>query len=377
MGFFKSRFILLCAALSLGGCSFATDALFPVWGDETEPAPPPPAQTASSDSDNRQFIPPPLEPTALTAIPAIPAPVSNFGGLSTNTFVSQKVSQFRGELNQLRGTISASNQQLGGIRGQTAANATSYHGIVGGIKSRLQVGTTPGNPQLLSQWQSAQNQLGRIENDVSSMSQLSAQVAADSAVSSYLLDSVRAAYGLTGAVDEDHRQLRLLEDEVSQNTVTINRLLQELNSDIVRQQQYVANEREALVGLATDINAGQLYRSRATANAEPQVALATSGDLTKRRPLVLIRFDRANVEYEAALYQAVNRALERRPAAIFDLVAVSPGTGNQDLNTGVARRNAEAVLQSLSAMGLPADRVMLSAVSSPTAPSAEVHIYVR
>ena len=42
-----------------------------------------------------------------------------------------------------------------------------------------------------------------------------------------------------------------------------------------------------------------------------------------RRPLVVIRFDRANVPYEQALYTAVSRALERRPQALFDLVAVA------------------------------------------------------
>jgi hypothetical protein len=93
--------------------------------------------------------------------------------------------------------------------------------------------------------------------------------------------------------------------------------------------------------------------------------------------LVVIRFDRQDVEFEPAVYQAVSRALERRPDAIFDLVAVSPGTGGQSLSSGSARRNAEQVLQSLSGMGLPADRVMLSAMSSATAQSSEVHIYVR
>ncbi|MBT6959668.1 MAG: hypothetical protein HOA00_00860 [Rhodospirillaceae bacterium] len=196
-------------------------------------------------------------------------------------------------------------------------------------------------------------------------------------MSSYLLDSVRAAYSLTGAIDDDHRRLRSLEDEVNQTTVTIERLLNELTTDIGRQQQFVASERENLMELAGDINSGQLYGSQQTTSSSPQMASAAPGDFSQRRPLVVIRFDRQDVAYEPALYQAVSRALERRPDAIFDLVAVSPGSGSQNLSSGSARRNAEQVLGSLAGMGLPSDRVMLSAMASPTAQSSEVHIYVR
>ena len=56
------------------------------------------------------------------------------------------------------------------------------------------------------------------------------------------------------------------------------------------------------------------------------------------RPLVVIRFDRRNVKYQV-LYDAVSRALERRPNARFELVAVSPRAGSTAtaaLNTGGA-----------------------------------------
>ena len=371
MGLSARHILTLGALLGLSGCSFATDALFPVFGkifgeDETTAAAPAPVVLS----------PPP----GSSASEFRPAPVTSSSGMTamnTSTFVNQKVSQFNSELNQLRSTLGVRSNQLDGIRSQTVSNASTYHGMVGGIKSRLQVGTTPGNPQLMGQWRSSQEQLSRVEGDISGMNQLAAQVATDSAMSSYLLDSVRAAYGLTGAVDDDHRRLRGLEDEVNQTTVTIERLLGELNTDIGRQQQFVANERENLMELAGNINSGQLYGSQQAASSGTQMASAPAGDFSQRQPLVVIRFDRQDVEFEPAVYQAVSRALERRPDAIFDLVAVSPGTGSQGLSSGSARRNAEQVLQSLSGMGLPSDRVMLSAMSSATAQSSEVHIYVR
>ena len=368
MGLSARRIIAVSALLSLEGCSFATDALFPVFGEDEATAAPP-APIVSNNATSGEFRPAPVASSS----------VGQFGGsaMGTGTFVNQKVSQFNSELNQLRGTLSLRNNQLESIRAQTVGNASAYHGMVGGIKSRLQVGTTPGNPQLMGQWRSSQEQLNRIEGDISNMNQLAAQVAADSAMSSYLLDSVRAAYSLTGAVDDDHRRLRGMEDEVNQTTVTIERLLNELTTDIGRQQQFVASERENLMELASNINSGQLYGSQQTSSTSPQMASAAPGDFSQRRPLVVIRFDRQDVAYEPALYEAVSRALERRPDAVFDLVAVSPGTGNQNLSSGSARRNAEQVLGSLAGMGLPSDRVMLSAMASPTAQSSEVHIYVR
>jgi hypothetical protein len=361
MGLSAGHIISMSALLSLGGCSFATDALFP-FGEEPSNA----APVASSG----EFRPAPV---------ASSGQVGQFGmsTMDTGTFVNQKVSQFNSELNQLRSTLSVRNNQLEAIRSQTVGNASTYHGMVGNIKSRLQVGTTPGNPQLMSQWRSSQEQLNRIEGDIASMNQLAAQVAADSAMSSYLLDSVRAAYSLTGAVDDDHRRLRGLEDEVNQTTVTIERLLTELKTDIGRQQKFVATERENLMALAGDINSGQLYGSQRASSSGMQMASATPGDFSQRRPLVVIRFDRQDVAYEPALYQAVSRALERRPDAVFDLVAVSPGSGTQSLSSGSARSNAEKVMGSLAGMGLPSDRVMLSAMASPAAQSSEVHIYVR
>ena len=98
------------------------------------------------------------------------------------------------------------------------------------------------------------------------------------------------------------------------------------------------------------------------------VTPAVMGD---RRPLVVIRFDKPDVAYEPALYQALSRALERRPGAVFDLVAVSP-TG---ASAAAAKQRADAVLKSMTGMGLPSDRVAESA--SASAKSPEVHIYVK
>ena len=207
------------------------------------------------------------------------------------------------------------------------------------------------------------------------MNQLSVQVSGDAGTSSYLLENIRAAYGLSGALEEDHRQLRLLEDEVNQNAIVIDRALLSLNNEINRQAQTLTNERTALVQLAADINTGQSFAAtarRATPAAPRSVTAVTPASFADKKPLVVIRFDKADVAYEPALYQALSRALERRPDATFDLVAVA-----NDSAQAAARRNADAVFKSMTSMGLPAERVAMETMASSGANTPEVHIYVH
>ena len=104
------------------------------------------------------------------------------------------------------------------------------------------------------------------------------------------------------------------------------------------------------------------------------------GDETGRRPLVRIPFDRPNISYQQALYTALNRVLKRKPQAGFDLVAVASGKGSAaqvTVASNKSKRYAQKVLRSLMDMGLPLQRVRLSAMTSSEAKSNEVHLYVR
>lgn len=380
MALSRFKVAALSVVLLAGGCSFADEALFPsLTGDD-------PAAPADAVAGTVAPPPPMLGTTNFEPVGVTP-------GAPTGTFVGQKVGNLRNDLQQLQATIARQNTTLQQIRAQAAQDSQRYHGTVAAINTRLQLGTTPGNPILMQQWNAAQGELDKITEDVLQLNRLGNEVAASSALSAYMLDSVRASRGLSGAVDEDHRQLRILEDETNRTTVLIERLLTELTQDINRQQQYVSNEKGNLNVLALAIKNGQLYgvslASRLNPTAMPVYAAASPAALSPAampqaggdNPLVVIRFDRPNVAYEGALYTAVKTALERKPSALFDVVAVSPTTGatagQAALSSTSARRNAESVIRSLTDMGLPTDRIRLSAMSSGQADSGEVHIFVR
>ncbi len=425
----KSIVALLAAAFIFSGCSFLSDTEEMLWpslsGDDEEgqiaateipqepvgglpyvrERPPPPLSDAPPGYVPPGYVPPgaplaqvpPQGPPGVAPPPPLgttqfqPQPATP--GKTTGTFVGGKIVQLRNDLGNLQAAISAHNTELQRIRVQTTQHSQSYHGLVAAVQFRLQVGTTPGNPVLTQQWNEAQKLIQLLGTDIANMNSLSNRAAADGAMIEFLLESTRSAYSLSGAIDEDHHQLAILEDNVGKTVVLIDRLLKELADDIRRQTEYVSRERKNLATLALAVKNGELYGT-SLANLpfapmaregipSPSALLgpgATPGLPATRRPLVVIRFERGDVDYQQALYGAVRRALERRPAAQFDLVAVTPAAGSPAqvaLNSRASRRNAEGVLRALAEMGLPAERVKLSAMNSAEAQINEVHIYIR
>ncbi len=338
-----------------------------------------------------EFSPPYVSPAwngaAFDMMPPTP-------GVSSGTEVGMKIDQMRNELRNLQINVQNNSDQFNMLRQETESLSQSYHGLVAAISARLQVGTTPGNPILVQQWNEAQAQLDRVNENVSRLNNIATMVAANSTVANFMLETVKSSYSISGAVDEDHRQLRIMEDDINRSIVMVERLLKDLSEGVARQAAYVGSERSNLTTLSLAIKNGELYGmslanrpflSAPASTARPFDFAAQGVDSvalsdTASAPLVVIRFDKPNVSYERELYSALNKALQRKPNASFNLVAVSPGRGNpaaQALSSSSARKSAEAVLRSLVDMGIPTTRVGLSMRSSLTADVNEVHLYVR
>ncbi len=370
----------------LAGCSFSSDSLLPSLTGEDPSA----SNTQQAQASTPQRQTQPARTQRATQPPSMGTskfePTGVTSGSNTGTFVGQKAIELRNELRRLQSNVSKNNGALQSVRGKTVQDSQRYHGAVSAINARLQVGTTPGNPVLVEQFNQALSDLKKIGDDISDMNVLTTNVTADSTLAAFLAENTRAAFRLSGAIDEDHQQLAILEDEVNRTVVLIDRLLKELSEDIQRQTNYVATERSNLNTLSAAVKSGELMGSSLTNRA---LTAATAGTINRqttprslvgRRPLVVIRFDRANVAYDQALYNAVSRSLDRRPNATFQLVAVAPASGGAArvaLNSNKARRNAENVMRSLQRMGLPPQRIAVSAKTSQAAQSNEVHLYLN
>lgn len=371
----------------LSGCAFSDDALLPsLSGDNTAGGE---SQSAAQPQPETKPAPQPLAQTsAAGAGPVLGTNSFESPGVTsatpTGTHVGQKIQELRGDLARLQSQLSKENDHMQQYRASARKSAAAYHSLLGQINARLQVGTTPGNPELVAQWNQAQIELNKVGESISSLNTLSNEVSATSSLAAYLLESTRATFELRGAVEEDHRQLAVLEDEVNKTVVVIDRLLNELTEDIQRAQNYYTAERANLTAMQVAIDNGEYIggslANRAYGVPAPAPAGGAAALVGRKQPLAVIRFSDPNVDYEQVLFTVVGRALDRKPNAAFDIVAVAPQVGNSAqvaLATNRARRNAEKVLRSLTNMGLPADRVTLSATSSPNVQVDEVQVFVR
>ena len=386
------RTVILGATFLVSACAFTEEALWPTLTGE-DPAGRARGQQAAQARDSRAAQAQPSQPASLPA-PSVQPPLGTgvfqptgvTPGAPTGTEVGRKVNDMREELRQVQGSISTHNTGLQQIRTKIIQDSQRYHGTIAAVNARLQIGTTPGNPILVQQFNSAQTDIEKLHEDVGEMNKLATDVAGTSTKAAFLSESSRATRGVAGAVDEDHRQLSVLEDEIDRTVVLIDRLIKEVSTDVRRQTNYIAGEKANLNTVGASIKTGEAFGASLGQIAKDSqdranpVAAGEARDPGGRRPLVVIRFDRTDVPYQQALYSAVSRVLERRPDAVFDLIAVAPAVGGaarEAVNTNRSRRHAENVLRSLVEMGLPPSRVAISTRTLADAKVNEVHLYLR
>jgi hypothetical protein len=159
-------------------------------------------------------------------------------------------------------------------------------------------------------------------------------------------------------------------------------LLRETSEDIQRQTAYVANERANLTTLAGAIKSGELYGG----NTGPSPMLASTAPMISSTgsyggaALVTIKFDRSSVDYQQILYTALTQALQSRPGASFEVVAVAPSRGTASsvqLAQTDAKRHAQEVMRSMTDMGVPATRLAVASSTDPSLANTEVRVFVR
>jgi hypothetical protein len=349
-----------------------------------QPPPQQPVQQQSLDNEPGTLPSEPQQPAPMAMAPAggtmgSVMPIQIEPGSNTGTAVSNMVASLRAQTVSLQNHIASTAQRLAGLHGQAAENSTAYHEAKAHITARLQVGTTRGNPELVAEWNTAQASLDQLSSNINALNTLGTEIANDSSNAHYVLDQISATMNVSGAVDEDHRQLSVLEDETNQTIILIDRLLKNVSDDVQRQTAYTANERANLTTLAGAIKSGELYGGDM---GSPLLAASSAGSVGSYggTPLVVIRFDRNNVDYQQILYAALSQALQTRPGAGFSVVAISPTRGTVtavQLAQTAAKRHAQEVMRSITEMGVPASRLAVASSTDPNATASEVRVFVR
>ena len=385
----KSKIFLTILVFVTYSCSSVQDYVFPSLSDEEVVAPPaleevPEAVEEISEDRNSQDIPP-----SQYAPPPIPQPqVADTG--PTGTFVGGKINQFRGDLTSIQNAVSSHNNDFLRFKDLVDEQTSVYQGLSSAIRSRLQIGTTPGNPVLVGQWNDAQRALEDIQNNVNNLQIVNNRVTADAALIVHLKNAIDSSFFISGAIDEDHNQLKVLRDDVQRTSVLYERLMNELDDKITREIQILNDERKYMKDLSRDIEVGKFGQRVSTpptmessniSNEEVDQTSSTKLKKLKVAPLnydnaiLVIKFDDTSFDYSTALFESISNALEQIPSAAFEVVAVSPTSGPNYAEN--ARDRASEVFSKIVEMGVPTERVSITSSTSTSAQAEEVHIYLK
>jgi hypothetical protein len=347
----------------------------------TLPSTAPPEAAATPGASARATIAP-LNPAAVSVGVAA---VAIAPGPDTGTSVNHTIAGIRASLQDVESRLLGAAQQFASLQTSSAQQVSAYYQAQAQISAHLQIGTTRGNPELVAQWNAAQSALDQLTANINALNTLSSQLGGEASRTRTLAAQVQSTYEVSGANDEDHRQLTVLEDEANQTAVVLDRLTRDTTADVRRQTATLSNERPRLAQLQGAIKNGDLYASggmppsqtRATGDVSPAV---TTGNGAGGTAVVTIRFARNNPDYQKPLYDALTQALQAQPTASFSVVGVSPVRGSAaaaQTAQNTTRRHAQDVMHMMTEMGVPPARMALSAITDPSVNASEVRVFLR
>jgi hypothetical protein len=200
---------------------------------------------------------------------------------------------------------------------------------------------------------------------VSRLVALSTLATSDSALAQYLVQAARAEAAQPGAEGTQRQRFLDLERQAADAGAASDARIAEIGAEIASRSRALA-----AAPAPAPARGAASRRSPATPAAAPATAVPSAA----RRPLVTVRFDQPDVAYEQDVRFAVSRALQRRPDAVFDIVALSPPGSPPGEAT---RRNVAGMLKAAVAAGARADRLTLSFRTEPGVAGDEVRLFVR
>ncbi|MGB8839559.1 MAG: hypothetical protein WCC64_00675 [Aliidongia sp.] len=369
---------------------------------------PPLALAVTTDADT-----PSVSPASAVSVPS--------------TSVGARAAQLGQEVDQLDVSVGLCGVTASDIKTQRTGLSTDYFGRIAQINAHLETGTTAGNPELTAAWQAARGSLGSLDREAARLGDLVTSCTDDDAKATYLAQSIRAAMSLRGAVDADRAELIKHSGRVSAISSSLELTLGLMLDDLNRQNEMLLVEHRNLATLAHAIEVGQLlggnlaFKTAALPGwtvppphhrptvlsdnghpAAPAQTAALAPDATPvkarkphhhaaptgtvsptktyfhhHKPLIVVRVSDDAI-YEHALYSAVSNVLSKRPEARFVVEASVQHNQNHTravLDASTAQRQADAVVRSLTAFGLPQTRV----ITANTVAGADgvVRVYVQ
>ncbi len=345
------------------------------------------------------------------------------------TFIKHKIENFKSETNQVKELVDSRKQTLQSMRNNTNTSVSDYRNTLSQINAKLQMGTTPGNPDLMNDWKTARAKLEKVNNLAFDIKRLVADIESDQSMVEYMLDSIKASYKVRGATEEDHKQLKSLETEVKQIGSGISMFAQQVNAEADRQLSYVENEKQNLNDVALNIKNGGLYgnnnstsmdffsnggsvfsseegynsfiaeteeqdygyQTRASGKKKSMnnaINLKKSNSMNEKfvkssdvkqvslskRKILSTAVESANLasDFDEVLYRVLSKSLERNPSAVYEVVGVAKNQKSVDK----VKKYLNNVVKSFVDMGVPASRVSMT-MKTDNVDTDEVNVYEK
>jgi hypothetical protein len=342
-------------------------------------------------------------PPGVGAAPPAPAGQAAMPASTAAAFVASDTGRLQGELDQIKARVANRGTSLQQLRDGVARDAAAYQAATSAVATGVQSGKATGDPTLLGHWIDAQAALARMDGSMAQLVALSAQSSQDAASAGYIADSAKRAGDLQGSAADRQRLAAIAADAVTAEAAARTQKTA-IGSEIEKQTAGVTQDRAELMQLASAIDGAPLHAAgkgpnsavphaaaakptaaRTAKAATPQSGTSTPpasppGDFDGKRPLVVIRFDQPNVPYDEPVRKAAALALQRKPTAIFDVVASAPAEGAPDAVASArekSKADAEAVVRSLMNAGVPSNQLTLTLATPQTGAASEIRIFVR
>ena len=330
------------------------------------------------------------------------SPVLNISN-SSGSFVGKKVNEFTREYNSIHSSVNSSAQKLAQINQSIAEADSEYNAVINTIEAKLQAGTTPSNPDLVSALNKAQENLGTLENGTQKLASVASEVAAQqentnadlmAAVKADMADEqskaqqfraeitrlnvdVAAGYvnKTAAAVSYDSRTnfktikpVQIKKELAKDKSVRTNKKRVKLGKKfgVIENTPKTASAKKAApktaaVKVSSAKKATPQSVQKALNTAAPQQAKTIAEPVKPIAGTIFSKdFPDDNVEYYAELRNAVQNALKNNPDARFEVVAIMP------MDTAAQERIQNVTAQifgDMLTMSVPAENLQVSARS--------------
>lgn len=307
-------------------------------------------------------------------------------------YVSNAISTLESGVNYFENAYGQRRSNYAQLQDNITSSAKAYLDIVSDIRAKLQVGTTPGNPQLLSQLNSARVALDSLGSRVINLRELNNDIDRDLSQATFLKQMGRNAQYIQGSSQSDLDRIQATLLRLDRSTRTMETMRDSANRLIERQQGLEQIHRNELNLLNQIIYRGvnaesfsfrpdELSQGNAPLNATsgamatPAIQVSSLADNAATQPaagkaeLLSLTLNGKKKGFEEALYGAIEKAHKANTDVTFSLKGLYP-TGKTKAETKKfqtqAQKDADTVLASMVEMGVPASRVTVSVSAGNT-----------